>query len=144
MYLSSPTHVPHAPPVTSSWMWSSEYYLVRSTVHVMTILNVPFPPSSNFFLPVRPTDLLAPYPRTLSAFVLPLIRGTKFHTHIIHCNAKAPNNSYSFSVSIFDNGRLRKRIATKIQNSFSFLPSWPHVHKLNTTSILLIYQSLVS
>ena len=73
---------------------------------VLRILNVSYPLSSNFFLPLRPTDLLAPYPRILSADVLPLIGGTKFHTHIIHRNAKAPNNSYSFSVSIFDNGRL--------------------------------------
>jgi len=62
----------------------------------MTILNVSFPPSSNFFLPLRPTDLLAPYPRTLSAFVLPLIRGTKFHTHIIHRN---PPTILTFSQS---------------------------------------------
>lgn len=61
----------------------------------MTILDVSFPPSSNFFLPLRPTDLLALYPRTLSAYVLPFIRGTKFHTHIIHRNAKAPNSFYS-------------------------------------------------
>jgi len=110
----------------------------------MTILGASFPPSSNFFLPLRPADLFATYPRTLPAYVLPLIRGTKFHTHIKHRNAKAPNNSYSFSVSIFDNGRLRKRMATKIQNSFSFFPSWPYVHKLSATRILFIYQPLES
>jgi hypothetical protein len=110
----------------------------------MTVLSVSFLPSSNFFLPLRPADLFTPYPRTLPAYVLPLIRGTKFHTHIKHHNAKAPNNSYSFSVSIFDNGRLRKRIATKIQNSFSFFPSWPYVHKLRARLILFIYQSLES
>ena len=70
----------------------------------MTIPNVSHPPSSNFFLPLRATDLLAPIPRTLPTYVFLLLRRTKFHTHIIHRKAKAPNNSYSFSGSVFDNG----------------------------------------
>jgi hypothetical protein len=33
IHLSSPTHAPHTPSVSSSSMWLSEYYLVRSTPH---------------------------------------------------------------------------------------------------------------
>ena len=67
----SPPCMPHAPPISSSLIWSTEQYSVRNIYHEA--------PHTNFtsLLPLPPAS--ASYFKTVSRYVRHLLGKTKFH-----------------------------------------------------------------
>ena len=78
-HLSSPPYVLHAPPLSASSVWLSEYYLVRNTdqwtpnYEVFATPPLPRPSWAQIFS--------SPYSQTPSTYVLLSMWATKLHTH---------------------------------------------------------------
>jgi hypothetical protein len=75
MHLSSPPHLPHAPPISVFLIWPPIKYLVSSTEHCSVF-------HSPYTVPLKvQKSHPAPHSWTPSAYVHPSLRETMFHTH---------------------------------------------------------------
>ena len=80
IHLSSPPHVLYVLPISVFLIWSSEWYLVRSTEHKVphyVVFSTPLSPRHSY----AQISSSAPYSLTPSAYVSPSMWATTFHTH---------------------------------------------------------------
>jgi len=73
-------YVPHAPPISSSLMWSPKYYSLRKTI--LSLLVTQFPPLSCYVLPFAPKHLPQhPFSNTLSIWSSLIVTDQVLHSH---------------------------------------------------------------